>query len=313
MEQKRHSWMPLWALWPRVLWVGILAFGESFSLVIPPAEAAGAQARVRQGLAFQRIAAAGGLETPLPSEGGRDPRSASAIPIPPNLPRPRIDITVAPDGGSGIPREWVLKEFAGSAKIKVEKVGSHFAVRLTSDKASFSLHKDVTVDVTQYAYLSWAWRVDRLPPSGDARQKETDDQAAQLYVIFPRFPALVRSQIIGYIWDSKAPAGTVLTSPSNPMAKIIVLRSGPGQLGQWTVETRNVLEDFKQVFGGVPPNVGRVSLLINSQHTKSTAESWFAGLVFTQIPLQRETGLSAGAMPVRAEHQPGPGRFERTN
>jgi hypothetical protein len=248
-----------------------------------------------------------------PSEDGKEPRGASAIPLPPILPTPRIDLHVSPDGGSPVPDGWALKEFAGRANVKVEKVGQLFAIHLNSDRASFGLHKDISVDVSQFPYLSWAWRVDQLPPKGDVRQKDTDDQAAQLYVVFPRFPAMVRSQIIGYVWDTTAPAGTVLTSPSNRMAKIIVLRSGRDRLGQWVVETRNVLEDFRRLFGDPPPKAGKISLLINSQNTKSSAESWFAGVVFTRNPLQRDTGMSADAMPSRAERESGPGRLERVN
>ncbi|HEY7677943.1 MAG TPA: DUF3047 domain-containing protein, partial [Candidatus Methylomirabilis sp.] len=141
-----------------------------------------------------------------PSEDGKEPRGASAIPLPPILPTPRIDLHVSPDGGSPVPDGWALKEFAGRANVKVEKVGQLFAIHLNSDRASFGLHKDISVDVSQFPYLSWAWRVDQLPPKGDVRQKDTDDQAAQLYVVFPRFPAMVRSQIIGYVWDTTAPA-----------------------------------------------------------------------------------------------------------
>ncbi len=252
-------------------------------------------------------------DIPVPLEDGREPRPPSAIPLPPVLPSPRIDIPVTPDGGSPVPEGWSLKEFAGKGKIKVEKVGPLFAIHLNSDRASFGLHKDITVDVSQYPYLSWAWRVDQLPPKGDVRRKDTDDQAAQLYVVFPRFPAMVRSQIIGYVWDSTAPAGTVLNSPSNRMAKIIVLRSGADRLGQWVLESRNVLEDFRRLFGDPPPKVGKLSLLINSQNTKSSAESWFAGLVFTRTPLARDTGMSADLPPSRAERASGPGRLERVN
>lgn len=248
-----------------------------------------------------------------PSEDGKEPHGASVIPLPLVLPGPRIDLSVSPDGGSPVPDGWALKEFTGRANVKVEKVGQFFAVHLNSDRASFGLHKDISVDVGQYPYLSWAWRVDQLPPKGDVRQKDTDDQAAQLYVVFPRFPAMVRSQIIGYVWDSTAPAGTVLTSPTNRMAKIIVLRSGADRLGQWVAESRNVLEDFRRLFGDPPPKAGKISLLINSQNTKSSAESWFASVVFTRNPLQRDTGMSADAMPLRAERDSGPGRPERVN
>ena len=254
-----------------------------------------------------------GAEIPGPSEDGKKPRPAPALPLPSVLPSPRIDLPVAPDGGSPVPGGWSLKEFIGHARVKVEKIGEFFAVRLHSERASFSLHKDIDVDVNQYPYLSWAWRVDALPPRGDVRKKDTDDQAAQVYVVFPRFPAMLRSQIIGYIWDSTAPVNTVLTSPSNRMAKVIVLRSGSDRLGQWVTETRNVLEDYRRLYGESPPKAGKVSLLINSQNTKSTAEAWFSALMFTRSPLQREMGLPAEVLPGRVAREPAAARSEHLN
>ena len=37
-----------------------------------------------------------------------------------------------------------------------------------------------------------------------------NDQAAQVYVIFPRWPSLATSDVIGYVWDTQAPIGTAL-------------------------------------------------------------------------------------------------------
>lgn len=212
-----------------------------------------------------------------------------------------------------MPSGWSLKEFIGRAKLRVEKAGDLFVVRLVSDRSSFSIHKDIEVDVAQYPYLSWAWKVDALPPRGDVRAKETDDQAAQVYVVFPRFPAMVRSQIVGYIWDSTAPPGTLIASQTNRMAKIIVLRSGSDRLGQWVIETRNVWEDFKRLFGENPPKAGKISLLINSQNTKSVAEAWFSGLVFTKVPLQRPMGLPAGMPGGELRREAAAGRSGRVN
>jgi hypothetical protein len=227
---------------------------------------------------------------------------------------PRVDLPLAPDGAGPAPADWFLKEFTGKARVKVEKVGGLYAIRLRSDNASFTVYRDVQVDASQFPYLTWAWRVDQLPPNGDARHKETDDQAAQLYVVFPRFPELVRSQIVGYIWDSGAPAGTVLNSPTDRKVKYIVVRSGSDRLGQWIVESRNILEDYKRLYGGDPPKVGRVALLINSQRTKSTAESWFAGMVFTQVPVQNDIGASASRPgPATEQMAPGVGGLDRVS
>ncbi|MDH7499282.1 MAG: DUF3047 domain-containing protein [candidate division NC10 bacterium] len=183
----------------------------------------------------------------------------------------------------GIPLGWELKENSGKAEIKLEREGANGFLCLASENSSWTLFKQVDFDIREYPILTWRWKVTRLPEGGDVRKKETDDQAGQLYVQFPRFPEMVRSQIIGYVWDTSAPKGTVLNSPSAnpPPTKIVVLQSGDEKLGEWVTEKRNVYEDYKDFFGdGVPPRVKRISLWINTQRTKSSAECCFDDIIF---------------------------------
>ena len=192
----------------------------------------------------------------------------------------RIAVPLSPDAQGPLPSGWSVREFVGKADAGWERAGESFAVRLTSERSSFALYREVAVDIAEYPYLSWAWRVDRLPAGGDARRRDLDDQAAQLYVVFPSFPAPY--QIVGYLWDSTAPVGTILRSVMNPLVRLIVVRSGADRLRQWVGECRNVLEDFRRLFQEDPSEVMRIALLINSQHTRSAAESRFSRLLFTR-------------------------------
>src|SRR5262249_53262886 len=81
--------------------------------------------------------------------------------------------------------------------------------------------------------LEWTWRATILPTGGDLRRKETTDLAAQLYVVWPRVPAWLRSRIIGYVWDTTTPVGTIAKSQKTGTVTLIVLRSGSAELGQW--------------------------------------------------------------------------------
>ena len=104
--------------------------------------------------------------------------------------------------------------------------GAVKALQLKSADDSSSISKEIKVDVKQYPVLEWTWKVVALPPRGHARKAETDDEAAQLYVTFPRFPSTVRSRIIGYIWDSTEPAGASFQSAKVSSVRYIVVRSG---------------------------------------------------------------------------------------
>lgn len=193
-------------------------------------------------------------------------------------PIPKLPLTGAPPG-------WELKEFTGKAEIAVRQDGDHVVFHLLSGGTSFALFRDVPLDITQYPILKWSWKVTQLPAGGDIRQKATDDQAAQLYVIFPRgFVPQLQSHLLGYLWDTTAPVGTKVSSPQpcppTCNTKVIVLESGPQKLGQWVEERRNVLEDYRALFGQNPPKVGRVAVMIDSNDTKGKAESFFRELVF---------------------------------
>ncbi len=176
----------------------------------------------------------------------------------------------------GVPRGWQVKEKSGKADFDVVKDGDLHALVLKSANTSFSLQKEVKVDVKQYPVLSWKWKVTKLPKDGDFRKSKTDDQAAQLFLAFTKTKAIV------YIWDTSAPQGLMeSTSPAPFMTvKVVVVRSGPAETGKWISETRNVYEDFKKFYGEDPPVVSGMRLQINSQHTETSGESWFADVVF---------------------------------
>ena len=57
-----------------------------------------------------------------------------------------------------------------------------------------------------------------------------------------------------YIWENRAPVGTVIANQHTSRVKMIVAESGKVQLGEWREEVRNVYEDYKRAFGEEPPS-----------------------------------------------------------
>ena len=104
--------------------------------------------------------------------------------------------------------------------------------------------------------------------------------AAQLYVVWPRFPALVRSRIIGYVWDATTPAGTIVKSQKTGTVTFVVIRSGSGDVGKWLTERRNVADDFAKIFGEFPDDPGAITISIDSNDTHSMAESFMGPIAF---------------------------------
>jgi len=248
----------------------------------------------------------GGRATPPPDTGGVSAISPMAALSPDRrVPRPdaggRIVVPVAdrvpPElPAEGVPAGWGLREFAGRASVELVRGEAGMALQLRSSGASFALYRDVIVDLKEFPLLTWSWKVVRLPAAGDVRQSATDDEAAQVYVVFPRWPApLTSSDVVGYVWDSRAPVGTQLTNPKAANVRIIVVESGTARLGTWQRQKRNVAADYVALFGRQPPRVGQVAVMIDSDDTRSEAEALIGDLVFSRATMER-VGISTSML-----------------
>jgi hypothetical protein len=185
-----------------------------------------------------------------------------------------LDLAKPPAGR--FPDGWELKVKSGQPDVSTTEDGDAVVLHFKSVKSSFSLEKGVDVDAAKMPYLAWHWKVTQVPKRGDFRHFWSDDQAAQVLVAFDD------RHVLSYIWDTTAPQGTMENASSPPLVHVyaIVCRSGMIDANRWVSESHNVAADYLKAFGKPAPHVKGLRLQINSQHTGSAAESYFADLVF---------------------------------
>ena len=178
--------------------------------------------------------------------------------------------------------EWDKPVLYGNGNWKVVDDSGDQVIKLRTESSSFALEKAITVDLKRTPYLEWEWKVTVLPTGGNFTSSEADDQAAQLLVVFPK-TFFERRKVITYIWDPTAPKGATApgAGPIYLHVKAIVVESGYGKIDKWLIEKRNVVEDFRAVFGVTPERVVAIRMQINSQHTKSDAEVFWKTIRFT--------------------------------
>jgi Protein of unknown function (DUF3047) len=184
----------------------------------------------------------------------------------------------------GIPSGWVGEAFGRRADydFTIEQHLGGRVLHLGSRNDHSTIAKDITgkVSLKETPILEWTWKTTTLPAGGDLRHKETTDLAAQLYVVWPRFPELLRSRIIGYVWDAKTPAATIVKSQKTGTVTFVVMRSGSEDLGKWLTEKRNVAEDYAKIFGEAPDDPKAITISIDSNDTHTMAESFMGPIVF---------------------------------
>ncbi len=193
--------------------------------------------------------------------------------------------------GSGVPFGWELDHKSGTPALRIEPDGGQFCLHLSSDpESSYGIKQPVKVNLGKYPFLNWRWRVSKLPKGGSVKSTKTDDQALQLYVAFQAtgWPAKLNTPIIGYIWDNESPKEWMGRSSQigARMLRYVVVRNRTDRTGEWYTEKRNVLQDYKKLFpdvkGGDPPRSTQgIEIYINSQHTRSVAESSLCDAYFS--------------------------------
>jgi hypothetical protein len=180
-----------------------------------------------------------------------------------------------------LPDGWRIKVTRGTPDVQVIDDAQGSVLHLKSRSSSFGLERTVDVDPAQYPFLSWKWKVSELPRGGDFRRARTDDQAAQVLIAFDD------RRILSYLWDSTAPKGTMQPASSIPLVHIfaVVCRSGAEETNRWLSEARNLAEDYRRAYGSrAVPRVKGIRLQINTQHTGTSAESYFGDVAFRSTP-----------------------------
>ena len=193
------------------------------------------------------------------------------------------DWKAAPLGHHGIPPGWRAYETPGGHPrydFDVVEDGGRRALRMRSDSEHSTIAHELAVDLAATPMLTWSWKVVSFPAGADLRERATSDATGHVFVIWPRFPEMVRSRLIGYVWEPRAPADAVFASKKTGTVTYIVLRSGTAGVGGWVEERRDVAADYRRVYGGAAPNPPALALSIDTNDTRSKAESLVGPIAF---------------------------------
>jgi hypothetical protein len=186
-------------------------------------------------------------------------------------------------GVRGVPPGWEKYETLGGHPAYDFTVVSDEGRRALDMKAAgdhSTIAREVQVDLATSPVVAWQWKVVSFPRGGNLQERATSDATGHLFVAWPRFPALLRSRLIGYVWDPALPVGTIVKSRKTGTVTFVVVRSGEAGLGQWVGQTRDVALDYRTIYGEEPTNPHAIALSIDTNDTRSTAETLFGRIGF---------------------------------
>lgn len=175
---------------------------------------------------------------------------------------------------------WEVQTFKGETTYRIiDDMDGNSVLFAESHASASGLIKRIKINPESYSVLKWRWKIEGVLDKGDARTKEGDDYAARVYVIFPHWiKPLTRT--INYIWANQLPVGKAVANPYFSRAMMLAVESGGGKAGQWVSEERNIINDYRRLFGEDPPEIGGVAIMTDTDNTGGSAQAWYDDLVF---------------------------------
>lgn len=177
---------------------------------------------------------------------------------------------------------WKHRKFVSETVYDNVTVDGIAAIRGRADNSASGLIKKLNFDPYQSPKIHWQWRVEQLQRSANIAQKDTEDFAAVIFFLFGKPGLLYRGiRSLGYVWTSDTfPAVSAVNSLRTPkQSRYLVLQSGEENVGRWISERRNLLDDYRQLYGEKPPElVSGISIFVDNDQTGEAVESLFGSL-----------------------------------
>jgi len=185
-----------------------------------------------------------------------------------------------------LPSDWHLRRQSDVREYEVRSEDGNHYLHAATSSSDMMVVKKISVDIVQYPFVTWRWRVHELPANGDESVKQYCDVPASVSFVTNRTKLLPKS--IKYTWSSTLPVGTVTESPFAfwpARTDIIVIDSGTDKQGQWVTVKRNILKDYKQLYGKTKvksKKLTAIAIMSDSDNTGTAAIADYDEIVFSK-------------------------------
>jgi hypothetical protein len=201
-----------------------------------------------------------------------------------------------------LPPDWkplTFKKIGKHTTYTLVKDNGNVVIKAEAEASASGLTREIKINPKEYPIIQWRWKITNILKKGDVHRKEGDDYPARIYITFEhdgsklsffekvkyeavkilygQYPPLAA---INYIWESKAPVGTMVLNPYTDRVMMFVVESGSAKLNQWVNEERNVYEDYKKAFGEEPPMISGVAIMTDTDNTSESATAYYGDILF---------------------------------
>ncbi|SEA24325.1 Protein of unknown function [Desulfuromusa kysingii] len=177
---------------------------------------------------------------------------------------------------------WQEKEFLNQTNYQLIKQGDRTVLQAEANASASGLFKEVNIDLTTHPYINWQWKIEKGHPPLAERTKDGDDYAARVYIVVKGGLAFWKTKAINYVWSSSETKGASWPNAfAGKNATLMAVRTAADKKNTWYQEKRNVLEDFKKIFGEEITSIDAVAIMTDSDNTAGLVSASYGDITFT--------------------------------
>jgi hypothetical protein len=200
------------------------------------------------------------------------------------------------------PAVWQHFKFPGKQPTQFSYVHEEGrdALAATARSSASLVRKVMHVAPADMGQIRFSWKVPALMAKADMSVKETDDCSVRVVLSFdgdrsrcsPKNAMLselarlltgeeLPYATLMYVWSKNRPAGSVIINPRTDRIRKLVVESGSDRLNSWLDYESNIRADFEKAFGEAPGALMNISVMTDSDNTRSNTKAWYGPLTLT--------------------------------
>ncbi len=176
---------------------------------------------------------------------------------------------------------WNEQSFKAKTQYEFVESSIGTVLKAKSNASASALYREITIDLEKTPCLTWSWKVAGVLEGLDEKSKKGDDYPARVYVVFSGGLFFWRTQALNYVWSNKQPIGTSWPNAYTEQSINIAVQSGPGRVGQWVEQSRNIREDFKHLVGRDITQADGLALMTDTDNSGRSATAYYGDIRFT--------------------------------
>ena len=191
---------------------------------------------------------------------------------------------------------WTHYQLPGKTPSEFEYVveDGRDAISAKAQSSASMLRQTVRVEPKDLGSLKFSWKLPDLIQYADMSLREFDDSPVRVVLAFDgdrtKFSAknAMLSELahlltgeplpyatLMYVWCNECEPHKVILNPHTDRIRKLPLEAGKGKLNQWIAYERAVRADFIEAFGEEPGVMTSISIMTDTDNTKSVARAWY--------------------------------------